>query len=58
MKRPLILNEGSLMLSIDKNQKSSIFGNMLYPRKHWGQSYIAIGVGCLRANCCKSVVTF
>ena len=38
----------NLMLNIDKNQKSSILGNMLYPSKHWGQSYIAIGVGCLR----------
>lgn len=23
---------------------------MLYPNKHWGQSYIAIGVGCLRCG--------
>lgn len=34
------------MLIIGKNRKSSILGNML-SSKHWGQNYIAIGVGGL-----------
>lgn len=27
-------DEGSLMLNIDENRKSSIIGNVLYPSKH------------------------
>ena len=47
------------MLNIGKNRKNQFSEICFTPSKHWGQSYIAIGVGCLqitvRVTACKIV---